>query len=262
MTENRADWPDVEIESSEDAAERPDHEVVGRPKASWRRRTLLAVALALVAFAGYQLATWPDIAALADRDPETTAFIARHRARTGTAPAWRPVPYAQISRPLKRAVVAAEDIGFFDHGGFAVAEIEAALRATFEHGKPLRGASTLSQQLVKNLYLSPSRNPWRKVKEALLTFQLERRLSKQRILDLYLDVAQFGPGIFGAEAAARHYFGTSAANLDSRQAAALAAGLPNPDNWHPGSTAKRYRRQVERIAARVSQAAWLDKVIP
>ena len=245
-----------------DEGGKPNPDEGARGRRPMARRLVVAVMIGLALMALWQMATWPRVGALMRHDPETTAFIDRHRARTGAAPDWRVVPYEGIARSLKRAVVASEDMGFFDHRGFALDEIEAALRDTLEDGKPLRGASTITQQLAKNLYLSPSRHPWRKAKEAVITVQLERALDKRRILELYLNVAQFGPGIFGAEAAAQRYFGRPAAQLDSQQAAALAAGLPNPDRWHPGATSERYQRRVRRIAARVRQAAWLDRVIP
>jgi monofunctional biosynthetic peptidoglycan transglycosylase len=214
----------------------------------------------------FQLVTWPDVAALAEANPESTAFIDAYKQRArraGQEPAvrWRPVPYSQISPHFKRAVLAAEDIGFFDHNGFAKEEMKAALKATLEEGKPLRGASTLSQQLAKNLWLSPSRNPWRKVKEALLTLQLERELPKRRILELYLNVVELGPGIYGVEAASRHYFGKSAAALSVPEAAALAASLPRPSTWHPGSGSRGYQNHIRRIQGRMDKATWLWKVI-
>jgi monofunctional biosynthetic peptidoglycan transglycosylase len=210
--------------------------------------------------------TWPDVAALASDDPETTAFIERYRAerrRAGEseAVAWRWVPYGSISPHLKRAVLVSEDIGFFDHQGFAEEEIRAALRTAWQERKPPRGASTITQQVAKNLWLSPSYSPFRKVEEAILTRQLERHLEKRRILEIYLNVAELGPGVYGAEAAARHYFGTSAAGLSERQAAQLAASLPRPRTWHPGVESRGYRRQVERIEGRMRRAGWLWRVI-
>ena len=127
-------------------------------------------------------------------------------------------------------------------------------------GRP-RGASTVTQQLAKNLWLSPSRNPLRKLKEALLTRQLEHDLGKRRILELYLNVVEFGPGIFGAEAAAEHYFGLTAAELAPPEAAALAAGLPKPSAWHPGSPSKAYRRRVGILESRMEKARFLLRLL-
>jgi len=154
-------------------------------------------------------------------------------------------------------VIVAEDIDFFSHHGFATEEMKQALRDAWEDKELPRGASTLTQQLAKNLWLTPSYNPLRKVKEALLTRALESKLDKRRILELYLNVVEFGPGVYGAEAAARRYFGVSAAALDEQQAAALAGGLPKPSQWHPGSTSRVYLRRVQRIVGRMQKASWV-----
>lgn len=150
---------------------------------------------------------------------------------------------------------------FFSHQGFSTHEQQAALREAWEERELPRGASTLTQQLAKNLWLSASYNPLRKVKEALLTWQLERTLSKRRILELYLNFAEFGPGVYGAEAAARHYFGTSAAGLGSRQAAELAAGLSRPKSWHPGSRSRSYQRHVRLVERRMAQSGWIRRTV-
>jgi monofunctional biosynthetic peptidoglycan transglycosylase len=229
-------------------------------------RWLGAAAVLAAAWLGWKAATWPDVAALATANPETTAFIERWRARQrrageSDAVAWTWVRYERISPHLKRAVLVAEDIGFFDHRGFAEAEIREALATAWRERELPRGASTLTQQVAKNLWLSPSRNPLRKLEEALLTRQLERHLAKRRILEIYLNVAEFGPGVYGAEAAARRYFGVSAAGLSERQAAELAAALPRPRTWHPGAGGRGYQRQVDRIRGRMDRAQWLWKVI-
>lgn len=244
---------------------------MGRDPAARRRRRgclrwLGAAALIAVAWLGWRAATWPDVAALATGNPDTTAFIERYRARqkragASDAVAWRWVPYGRISPHLKRAVLVAEDIGFFDHRGFAGEEIREAVRTAWRERELPRGASTLTQQVAKNLWLSPSRSPLRKLEEALLTRQLERHLDKRRILEIHLNVAEFGPGVYGAEAAARHYFGTSAAGLSERQAAELAAALPRPSTWHPGAGGRGYRRHLERIRGRMDKAQWLWKAI-
>jgi monofunctional biosynthetic peptidoglycan transglycosylase len=226
------------------------------------KRLGLALVLAVAAWGAYQWLLWPDVSALAERNPETTAFIERQRKAAGGAePDYRWVPYAEISVHLKQAVLVAEDIAFFDHRGFDTAEVRTAIRQALSEGRKLRGASTISQQLAKNLWLSSSRSPWRKVKEALLTAQLERRLSKRRILELYLNVVEFGSGIYGAEAAAQRYFNKPAARLGHRQAAQLAAGLPRPDQWHPGSESSAYARRVRVILGRMEDARWILKLL-
>jgi monofunctional biosynthetic peptidoglycan transglycosylase len=214
--------------------------------------------LAVAGAAGWWYLTWPAVGLLARQNPETTAFVEQRIGQAGrSAVRWSPVSGEAISDQLRIAVLVAEDIGFFDHQGFARDEIEAALRDTIEKRKPLRGASTITQQLAKNLWLSPSRNPLRKLREALLTMDLERTLSKERILDLYLNVAEFGPGVFGAEAASRHFFGKPAAGLSAEEAAGLAAGLSRPSQWHPGCGSEYYRKHVGTIRQRMAKARGL-----
>ena len=194
-----------------------------------------------------------------NQNPTTTAFISAATQR-GVEVEWRWAPYNRISENLKKAVLVAEDYSFFSHTGFDTHEIKAAARDAVK-GKRVRGASTISQQLAKNLWLSPSRFPTRKLQEILLTRQLERNLSKHRILELYLNVVEFGPGVYGAEAAARRYFGVPAADLDVVQAAQLAASLPRPSSWHPGVTNRGYERSVDRILILLENADWLDKLL-
>jgi len=237
-----------------------------RKRRSWLRRAALLALAAAFATILWEALTWPRVATLARKIPETTAFIDRWKTKQraagkSDAPDWRWVPYPAISPHLKRAVLVSEDINFFGHHGFEMAEIETALKdAIDEQGMP-RGASTITQQVAKNLWLSPSRNPLRKLKEAILTWQLERSLDKKRILEIYLDVAEFGPGIYGAEAASRHYFGKSAAELDEREAAQLAACLPYPSLWHPGGRSAVAARRTERILGRMEKAQFLWKEI-
>jgi monofunctional biosynthetic peptidoglycan transglycosylase len=220
---------------------------------------LLLVVLALVA---WEASTWPDVHALARRNPPTTGFIERYRAQQRAAGrddrvqrTW--VPYATVAPSLKRAVLVAEDINFFSHRGFDIGEIRSAVTKALEEGEAPRGASTITQQLAKNLWLSPSRNPLRKLEETILTWRLERTLAKRRILELYLNVVEFGPGVYGAEAASRRYFGKSAAELNDDEAAQLAASLPSPATWHPGSAKRGYQRHVESISRRMAKAAFL-----
>jgi monofunctional biosynthetic peptidoglycan transglycosylase len=152
-------------------------------------------------------------------------------------------------------------MAFFSHRGFDTTEMRAALEKAWKEKEAPRGASTITQQLAKNLWLSPSRNPWRKVKEALLTFELERRLGKRRILELYLNVVELGPGVYGAEAASRHWFGKPASALSELEAASLAASLPMPSRWHPGHGTASYERHVRNVLARMRQARWLWKEV-
>lgn len=231
-----------------------------------RRWLWPAVGLSVLVAAGYQAITWPDVAELASQNPRTTAFIERYRAAQRAAGRpdgvrWQWVPEARISPHLERAVVAAEDMEFFFHRGFSSAELKRALAEAIRRWEVPRGASTITQQLAKNLWLTPSRSPLRKLKEAVLTWQLERHLSKRRILELYLNVAEFGPGIYGVEAAARAYFGKPASDLTEHEAAELAASLPRPASWHPGRDSRSYRRYVAEIERRMAAAAFLWRYV-
>ncbi len=232
----------------------------------WRRLLLLSV-LALGAWVAWEAAAWPDVKALATQAPATTAFIERYKEREGQAGrpprvAYRFTPYAAISPHVKRAVLVAEDINFFSHGGFDWGEIRSAVEEALDDKRDVaRGGSTITQQLAKNLWLSPSRNPLRKVKEAILTWQLERSLSKRRILELYLNVAELGPGIYGVGPAAQSYFSKPAADLDEDEAARLAASLPRPSQWHPGSTSRAYQRYTLSIRSRMDKAEFLSRQI-
>src|SRR5262244_3906842 len=235
-----------------------------RARGLWIRRTLAAVAIVVVLWLVWEAAIWPDVRALASRPPTTTAFIERYKDReraAGRTPhvEWRWVSAGAIAVPLKRAVVVAEDASFFSHHGFAPEAMREAMTQALEERRAPRGASTITQQLAKNLWLSPSRSPLRKAREAVMTWQLERALSKRRILELYLNVVEFGPGVYGVEAASRHYFGTAAADLGPPEAAQLAATLPNPHAWHPGSSNRAYQAHVARVLRRMERAQWLDR---
>jgi monofunctional glycosyltransferase len=236
----------------------------GRGRA-WRRLALVGL-LALGAWLAYEAWTWPHVGALATRPPRSTAFIERYRQEQRAAGRddrvqWIWVAYPAISTDIKRAVLVAEDIRFFAHGGMDLDEMGDALERAVERKALPRGASTVTQQLAKNLWLTPSRNPLRKVREAILAWQIEQTLSKRRILELYLNVAEFGPGCYGVEAASRRYFGKAAADVGPAEAAQLAASLPNPRLWHPGSTSRAYQAHVVRIARRVERASWLGRLL-
>jgi monofunctional biosynthetic peptidoglycan transglycosylase len=164
------------------------------------------------------------------------------------------VPYERISPHLKRAVVAAEDAKFLDHDGFDWEAIQKAIEKNERRGKVVAGASTISQQLAKNLFLSSSRSWARKAEEAVITWMMERTLSKRRILELYLNVAEWGEGIFGAEAAARHHFNVSAAALTPEQAAWLAAILPSPRRYERGRETAYIAGRMVTISGRMTGA--------
>ncbi|MEY3884054.1 MAG: hypothetical protein RIS87_911 [Pseudomonadota bacterium] len=164
------------------------------------------------------------------------------------------VNYSKISINLKRAVIASEDAKFIDHEGFDWEGIQKAYEKNLKKGKIVAGGSTISQQLAKNLFLSTKRTPWRKAEEALITVMLENMLPKRRILEIYLNVIEWGNGVFGAEAAARHYYKTSAANLSSGQAAKLAAMIPNPRFYDVHKSTNYLNRRIATIQARMGSA--------
>jgi monofunctional biosynthetic peptidoglycan transglycosylase len=164
------------------------------------------------------------------------------------------VPYEKISGNLKRAVVAAEDAKFVDHEGFDWEAIEKALEKNKQKGKVVRGGSTISQQLAKNLFLSGHRTVLRKGQEALITVMIERLWDKRRILEVYLNVIEWGDGVFGAEAAARHYYGTSAASLPPEASARLAAMVPNPRFYDRNRNTAWLQKKTGMILARMPAA--------
>lgn len=255
--------------------EAPPHSaILPAAPAGWpRRRLLWALVLALAwLLMAAPPPTWYWLAA-----PRETAFMAM-RAGQGRESAaggvrYEPVPLERVAPVMRRAVLIAEDNRFYEHAGFDWVEIRRALgypRDDFEwdnarHRRDLRravergwrgrirvrGASTITQQVAKNLYLSPSRNPLRKVKEALLAKRLEWALSKDRILELYLNIAEFGPGVWGVEAASQTYFRKPAARLTRTEAAALAATLPFPLLSNPGYRPARMRARQAMILRRL-----------
>ncbi|MEQ8568343.1 MAG: monofunctional biosynthetic peptidoglycan transglycosylase [Deltaproteobacteria bacterium] len=224
-------------------------------RVSWPVRIALTLVAAVVLGVGYVVVTWPDVDAMKSGPVRTSAFIA---STPGAKQRW--LPYAMIDDDMKVAVVAAEDTTFYKHHGFDTYEIGEALKDALFGGDGLRGASTISQQVAKNLWLSPDRSFVRKLKEAVLTWQLERALSKERILEIYLNVAEFGPGVYGVEAASQKYYGHSAASLSVNEAARLAAGLPR-GAWNPSQTSEAYLQSVERLERRMKRLAWLRDLI-
>jgi len=186
---------------------------------------------------------FPDIGGLRTKNPGKTAFMeyrekewAEKNLKLRIAREW--VPLSRISPNLQKAVLIAEDDKFWKHEGFDFESIQKAIEKDLQAGRFKFGGSTISQQLARNLYLSPEKNLFRKAAEAVLTWKMERTLSKRRILEIYLNVAEWGEGIFGAEAAARHHFGKSARDLSPEQAARLAAVLPNPRRYNPAGEQK------------------------
>ena len=164
------------------------------------------------------------------------------------------VPYEKISVHLKRAIIAAEDAKFVDHEGFDWEGIQKAIEKNQKKGRFVAGGSTISQQLAKNLFLSPTKSYFRKANEAVITLMLENLWSKQRIFEVYLNVIEWGNGVFGAEAAARHYYGLSAAQLGPAQAARLAGMVPNPRFYDRNRNAPGLGRKTAIILARMPSA--------
>lgn len=208
------------------------------------------------AYVAYVYLTLPDVRSLADTNPTTTAFMelrVREAERAGRKFQIRHrwVPYNQISANLRRAVIVTEDAAFFDHDGIDLNELKASLEKNWEEGQVLRGGSTITQQLAKNLYLSESRNPMRKVTELLIARRLEAALTKRRIFEIYLNVIEWGDGIFGCEAAARAYFGGPCASLNVNQAALLAGAIINPRVHSPAKPTRRLLRRQQIIIRRM-----------
>ena len=209
---------------------------------------------AVVASIVYFYTALPDVSVLKNKNPQSSALMQlredeykKKGIRTPRQQVW--VPYGAISEHLKKAVLVSEDASFFSHKGVDVVELKEALKKDWETGSFKRGGSTITMQLAKNLYLNPSKNPLRKAKEIIIAHQLENALTKRRIFEIYLNVVEFGRNIYGAEAAARHYFGKSAANLDPLEAATLAALLPSPLNSQEKSLLYRRNRILGRLAS-------------
>jgi monofunctional glycosyltransferase len=225
-----------------------------------RMRTVSRAIAALLAVgfacAAYIYLTLPDVRVLRTQNPSTTAFIelrTREALDKGEQPrrVQRWVPYGRISQHLKRAVIVTEDGAFWEHGGVDFQALKESMEVNLERMEFARGASTITQQLAKNLYLSPSKNPIRKGRELLIARRLEAELSKQRILELYLNVIEWGNGIYGAEAAARSYWGKSAAELGPQESALLAGAIRSPRAFDPGKPTARLRRRQEMILRRM-----------
>jgi monofunctional glycosyltransferase len=204
----------------------------------------------------YQVWVFAHICWWTKFNPRSTAFMqARLEVMQEKNPdaelKYKWVEYSKISNHLKRAVVASEDSKFKHHEGFDWEGIEKAYEKNLKKGKLVAGGSTISQQLAKNLFLSSSRTPWRKGEEVIITFMLEKMMTKRRILEIYLNVIEWGNGVFGAEAAARHYYNTSAAGLGKTQAAKLAAMIPQPRFYDDHRSTRYLNRRTATIQARM-----------
>lgn len=224
---------------------------------------LLAAGVALVALSAARAGLY-DVARLARAVPRRTAImIEREATAAQRGRPWRVrqtwVPYDRISPLLRRAVLTAEDDAFYQHGGLDWSELRAAARRDLEERRVVRGGSTITQQLAKNLFLGSHRTVTRKLTEVLLALRMERTLSKRRIFELYLNLIEWGDGVFGAEAAARHYFGVPASDLSPRQALLLAAVIINPRRYPVLDPPRRIERRVRMIASRMHRRGALDQ---
>ncbi len=220
------------------------------------KRIALFVVLALAGWLAFEWITFPDVARLARERPASTAFM-EHRKENlrdqGKSDdlEWTWVSYDRIAPNLRRAVLVAEDSSFYDHEGVDVKAMKEAFERNWKRGRITHGGSTITQQLAKNLYLSPSRNPLRKLREYFLARSLEKHLSKKRILEIYLNVVELGERVYGAEAGARHHFDKPASSLTASEAALLAGALPNPRVMNPSKPNKRLRSRQRTILSRM-----------
>jgi monofunctional biosynthetic peptidoglycan transglycosylase len=219
------------------------------------------IVLLFVLLLAYELWIFAHVGWYVNHNPATTAFMERRLVQLqeqlgeDAELKYRWVPYEKISIHLKRALIAAEDAKFLEHDGFDMEGIEKALKKNEKKGKVVAGGSTISQQLAKNLFLSGQRSYLRKGQEAVITLMLEKMMTKRRILEIYLNVIEWGEGVYGAEAAARHYYRNSAANLTPYQAARLAAMVPRPRFFEKRPTSPYLARQAATIEARMVQVA-------
>lgn len=230
-------------------------------KSGWRGTALLAAALgACIAFAW---ATLPPVGDLATEFPATTALIERRAAEAraqGLEPRrlQHPVRLSAVAPHAVQAVILSEDARFWQHGGIDTVELAEAIAEAWKNRRLGRGASTITQQLAKNLWLSDERTLLRKVREAVLAKRLEATLGKKRILELYLNVVEWGPGVYGIEAAARHHFGVRASSLSVAQGAILAAMLPAPRRWIPARRPRVLERRALRIVGDLEATGAID----
>jgi monofunctional biosynthetic peptidoglycan transglycosylase len=245
-----------------EASQRPQVEPQAAVRRDVRRKLLVAgrivIGAAAIGFAclAYAYLTLPDVRPLRTANPPTTAFI---ELRAGDARGRGEMPrrvqrwvrYRDISSDLKRAVLVAEDDAFWQHEGVDFEQLQESLEIDWAHGRLVRGGSTITQQLAKNLYLSPSRNPVRKLRELIIARRLEAELPKARIFELYLNVIEWGDGVYGAEAAARTYFHTSAAALGAPEAALLAGAIVNPRVLNPAHPNARLLKRQQLILRRM-----------
>lgn len=226
-----------------------------------KRLLIKSVCLSLiVGLAGYEYLNWPDVSLLKKKNPRATALMELREEeyrQNGQVAQKQQIwaPYSAVSEHLKKAIIISEDASFFSHKGVDLNELKEAIKEDWGKGKFKRGASTITMQLAKNLYLNPSKNPLRKLREIVIAWQLEQALSKRRIFELYLNVVEWGRGIYGAEAASQYYFSKPASDLNVLEGATLAALLPSPRN--PREKGLIQRRNL--ILTRMVQIGYLSE---
>jgi monofunctional biosynthetic peptidoglycan transglycosylase len=233
-----------------------------KPKKFKWRYVFLGLLLIFVLIFLLEYLTLPDVKYLQKENPETISLIRirneeykKKGEKSREYHIW--VPYSQVSPYLKKAILVGEDINFFTHSGIDLQEMKESLKIDWKKKKFSRGASTITQQLAKNLYLSPSKNPFRKLKEILIAFRLEKALSKRRIFELYLNLVEWGNGIYGCEAASRSYFGKSSSDLTPDEAIRMATSLPFPRKYPPISDSRRFERRRKIILNRMLKYGFL-----
>jgi monofunctional glycosyltransferase len=221
-------------------------------------KSFLCLILSIALIEYFSLPSY-GIKKLIKENPKITAIMKQRQEENddrkfNTVQRW--VPISKISQNMVHAIIAAEDGAFYEHGGVDWYEVQESIERNLETDKPLRGASTITQQLAKNLYLSTSRDPLRKLKELIITLRMERILKKKRILELYLNLIEWGDGVFGVEMAAQKYFGKSAFSLDRWEAARLAAVVPSPLKHRPMDDTKWVNRRTNIILNRMEARGW------
>jgi len=212
-----------------------------------------------IGYVGYVVFTIPDVTSLKRNNPTVTAIMEQraNEQHINVRPLRTWVPYNSISPHVRNAVLIAEDSAFFQHSGYDFEEVKESIKRDWRDKGFTRGASTITQQLAKNLYLSTSRNPLRKIRELFIAQELERTLSKQRIFEIYLNIIEWGDGIYGIEPAARRYFGKSASELLPEEAAILAAMIPNPRRYTPTRNLKYLEKRKAQILERLARWNYL-----
>jgi monofunctional glycosyltransferase len=223
-----------------------------KPKRKWKLKLFVFFLLVVTSPVTYTYLKCPWMGWYRTHFPKTTSFMdyrAAQAKKKGEAfkPRYKPVPLSSISKMMRKAAIVAEDAHFYEHKGFDFEAMEQAYRLNQKKGKVVRGGSTISQQVAKNMWLTPERSFWRKGIEAILTWRMEKALSKDRILELYLNIIEWGRGVYGVGAASEVYFSATPATLDAKQAASLAAAIPSPLRMNPNKMTTRFERRRDNL---------------